>query len=363
MIVDISNHNGLIDFTKLKNHVEAVIIRIGYRGYIDGSLVLDSRFEYNVKGCIANNIPYGLYFFSQAKTREEGKAEADFVIKTIKRMALKPLYPIYIDSEMSGGYKDGKAIGRADYLTKQERTSALIGFLEQMQSNNFFTGVYASTSWFASKLVDLDLLKYAHWVADYRTSNGVHYCGYNGDKGIWQYSSTEYVDGITTRVDKNVRYVDYPSIIKRNGMNGFEEDVSIKDEPTGNISAIVDDEIEPISRDAIRLIIGFASSGDIRAIIHTIDAIGGITYEVNNGYIITSKVSKGDQSKLVQYCESLVVPIGEYSEEVETEIKDNNPSEDEKPVEGEISADTDTINWLVKAVKLILKFLGLEVEI
>lgn len=362
MIVDISNHNGLIDFTKLKNHVEAVIIRLGYRGYIDGSLVLDSRFEYNVKGCIANNIPYGLYFFSQAKTREEGKAEADFVIKTIKRMALKPLYPIYIDSELSGGYKDGKAIGRADYLTKQERTSALIGFLETMQNNGFFTGVYASTSWFASKLIDLDLHKYAHWVADYRTSNGVHYCGYQGDKGIWQYSSSEYLDGITTRVDKNIRYVDYPSVIQRNGLNGYEEDITVKDEPTGNISAIVDEEVEPISKEKIRLIIGYASNGDIYTITRTLDAIGGITYEVNNGYIITSVVSKGDQSKIIQLCDSLCIPLGEYAEKVETEIKDNLPSEEEKPVVDENTGNTDTINWLVKAVKMILKFLGIEVE-
>ena len=47
---------------------------------------------------------------------------------------------------------------------------------------------------------------------------------YNGSYGIWQYSSTGSVNGISGNVDLDYSYVDYPTQIKAKGLNGFSAD-------------------------------------------------------------------------------------------------------------------------------------------
>jgi hypothetical protein len=44
---------------------------------------------------------------------------------------------------------------------------------------------------------------------------------YNGQYGIWQNSSTSYVNGISGVVDHDWCYVDYPKLIKERGKNGY----------------------------------------------------------------------------------------------------------------------------------------------
>lgn len=48
-------------------------------------------------------------------------------------------------------------------------------------------------------------------------------CTYSGEYGIWQYSSTGKVDGIKGNVDMDYGYIDYPSIIKNGGFNGWSK--------------------------------------------------------------------------------------------------------------------------------------------
>ena len=49
--IDVSSHNGVIDWKKVKDSgVKFVMIRVGYRGYgSDGKLAVDSQFENNIK--------------------------------------------------------------------------------------------------------------------------------------------------------------------------------------------------------------------------------------------------------------------------------------------------------------------------
>ena len=66
---------------------------------------------------------------------------------------------------------------------------------------------------------------------DYRTSSvpafpqqfeGVSKPSYTGQFGMWQYTSGGSVNGIGTRVDRNIAYQDYPGIIKGAGLNGWK---------------------------------------------------------------------------------------------------------------------------------------------
>nr|WP_295128076.1 hypothetical protein [Ruminococcus sp.] len=58
--------------------------------------------------------------------------------------------------------------------------------------------------------------RYALWVAEYGSK-----CNYSGSFGVWQYSSKGRVNGISGDVDLNTSYIDYASVIKNGGFNGF----------------------------------------------------------------------------------------------------------------------------------------------
>lgn len=210
-IIDVSKWQGVIDWEQAKSHIDGAVIRLGYRGYADGSIVKDTYADRNIAECNRLGIPYGVYFFSQALDRLEGKAEAEWTLKQLKQYPVQPLLPVYIDTEASGGTN-----GRADRITKEMRTEAMQGFCEAVESAGYFAGIYASTSWFEGMLIDSKLTQYSHWVADYRG-----YCGYKGDFAMWQYSSKGIVAGISGNTDMNKAYIDFPAIVKKNGLNGY----------------------------------------------------------------------------------------------------------------------------------------------
>jgi hypothetical protein len=117
---------------------------------------------------------------------------------------------------------------------KEGATDAAIAFCETLEKAGYYAGIYGSTySTFESRLDDSRLTRFAHWVAQYANS-----CTYIGEVGIWQYSSTGYVAGIGGNVDMNYAYVDYPSIIKKLGRNGFQKGSSSQNKPSSTKPAI-----------------------------------------------------------------------------------------------------------------------------
>ena len=84
--IDVSKYNHPIDWKKVKNSgVEFVIIRVGYRGYGSaGTLVEDPKFKTYLDGATKAGLKVGVYFYTQAITTAEAKAEAKFVLDRIK---------------------------------------------------------------------------------------------------------------------------------------------------------------------------------------------------------------------------------------------------------------------------------------
>ena len=213
--IDVSKWQGEIDWRKVANAgIGFAIIRLGYRGYGDGSLKLDPYFRSNVLGAAAQNIPYGVYFFSQAKNASEGAEEARYVMAQLETLTAKPLYPIYFDAE----YSTEKMTGRADGITKAARTAAADAFCNTLELAGYYAGVYTYTSFALEGKIDYPALaaKYTMWLADYRA---------NYDRtlkrDIHQYSASGKVDGITGSADMNVSTVDFPAIVKKSGLNGW----------------------------------------------------------------------------------------------------------------------------------------------
>ena len=70
--IDVSKFQGDIDWNSVKNDgVEFVFIRLGFRGYESGKIVIDDNYEDNIIGCNDAGIDCGVYFFTEAKTEAE----------------------------------------------------------------------------------------------------------------------------------------------------------------------------------------------------------------------------------------------------------------------------------------------------
>lgn len=192
--IDVSKYQSSINWTKVKNAgINFVMIRCGYRGYGSGVLVKDSMFASHITGAKAAGLRVGVYFFSQAITEAEAVEEASMAVKLARQYGIN--MPIAIDSEYAHG-----GSGRADGLSKSERTKITIAFCNTVASAGYKPMVYASKSWFSSHLnVSQFPSSYRIWVAHYAAS-----CGYTGRYDIWQNTSKGSVDGVSGRVDMNI---------------------------------------------------------------------------------------------------------------------------------------------------------------
>ena len=196
MGIDVSKHNGNIDWNAVKNSgVSYVIIRCGYRGYSTGVLVEDPKFRSNIKGAKAAGLKVGAYFFSQAVNEVEAVEEASMAIDLVKGYGLN--YPLFLDVEASGG--------RADGISRETRTAVCKTFCQTVQNSGISAGVYANKTWFTEKINTGSLTSYKLWLAQYASAPTYTATRYD----LWQYSSKGKVSGISTHVDMNISYVNY----------------------------------------------------------------------------------------------------------------------------------------------------------
>ena len=66
--IDVSAHQQDIDWQRVAaSGVQFAILRVGYRGYTEGSIQEDAYFEQNLAGAIDAGLDVGVYFFSQSK--------------------------------------------------------------------------------------------------------------------------------------------------------------------------------------------------------------------------------------------------------------------------------------------------------
>lgn len=193
-IIDVSSHNGIIDWAKVRGNIEAAVIRLGYRGYSKGTLAYDDRYRENRTACEQLGIPFSLYFFPCSITAEEAMEEADFIIKEC--VGMNYVLPVFLDSEIAET-KFGS--GRADNLSRADRTRFLKIICDRLQAAGIPAGIYASTSWLQNQL-DLSQLPYSIWVAQWSDQ-----LTFPGKYVLWQYTSKGTIPGITVSVDLSRR--------------------------------------------------------------------------------------------------------------------------------------------------------------
>lgn len=201
--IDVSVWNGTIDFEKVKKSgIDFVIIRAGY-GRIASQK--DRLFEQHYAGAKAAGLQVGVYWYSYADSVAAAHQEAAACIACIKGKQFD--FPIYFDIEEQSQFNRGMTFC-------SELVKAFCNDLEAAgYFAGFYTGRYAVMNYISKEVA----ARYAAWIAEWGSK-----LNYSGQRGMWQYSATGRVNGINGNVDLDESYVDYPTIIRKKGLNGFE---------------------------------------------------------------------------------------------------------------------------------------------
>ena len=239
-VTDLSKYNTVTDWSAVAQNVSGVIIRCGYRGYVVGVISEDNKFRMHAEQSKAAGVPFGVYFMSQAITEDEAREEADYAVSMAT--AYGATLPIFIDSEDG----DGTARDvRADGLSQDQRTAVVRAFCEQVRSHGLQAGVYASESWFKTRL-HYDIVKgYLIWAAKYGVNDGTAHDQPALEKvDMWQYSSKGNVSGVAGNVDVNECYFDIQGVTRpqipdvlpstQTNVDAFYK-VAVKNKETGKV--------------------------------------------------------------------------------------------------------------------------------
>ena len=188
--IDVSSHQGTIDWSKVKSQIDFAIIRLGYGD--NATYQDDKQFFNNVNGCIANGIPFGVYIYSYAKNltgSESIQSEIDHCKRLLSMINQKP-FCVYIDMEDE----------KYQYnLGKTTLTNFAIEFCKQITSSGYRAGVYANQNWFQNYLNPSTIASYGYsiWCAKYSDNKPNISSNYD----IWQYSASGRINGIDGDVD------------------------------------------------------------------------------------------------------------------------------------------------------------------
>ena len=204
--VDISTHNGTIDFNKLKSAVDFCMIRAGY------STAVDAKFYENAKKCEQNNIPFGAYWFSYATTVEEVENEAKKCAETLK--SFNVAYPVAFDWEYDSDTYFKKTVGRS--ATIDERCNFAHAFCKKIKEYGYTPMIYTNIDYYDNKGFKNIANDYIIWLAHWGVKTPKYSCK------MWQYTSEGSVTGISGNVDLNRSYISDENLVSNNKKDTVE---------------------------------------------------------------------------------------------------------------------------------------------
>lgn len=204
--VDVSKYNGYPDWAKAKQSgAQFAILRLG-SGY--GGGYIDKTFEYNYRECKKAGIGVGVYVASYLNI----SSEIDMTLKALKGKQLE--YPVYFDVE------DFSLSGRS--YTNTQLTNYAVRYCSEIERAGYYVGIYSNKAFLDSRLYWERIKKYDIWIAHWNKN-----VNYAGKYGMHQYTNKGQWRGIASTgeggVDTNWCFVDYPSLMKKLGINGYKK--------------------------------------------------------------------------------------------------------------------------------------------
>jgi len=197
--IDLSRYNSDVDFAKAKSAgIDYAMIRCGYRAYGSGLLVKDTSFEKYITSALTNNVDVGVYFYTQAVSRDEAVEEANYVLDLIRPYNVT--YPVAIDIEAIENDSF-----RQEKLSASELTDVVIAFCDTIKAAGYTPLIYSNLLYFMDNVELNRLESYDKWFAGYQTAAPYYPYKYT----MWQYTSTGTVPGVSGNVDINICFKNY----------------------------------------------------------------------------------------------------------------------------------------------------------
>ena len=199
-ILDVSRWQGSIDWDAVKHSgkIDGVMLRV--LGNKNGKPYLDPYFARNYAECARLGIPVGGYYYTCAVTPRQTAAELAALRAALADKNFQ--LPIVVDAE------DPKLRS----LTPAKLSARVAEAAAQLEAWGLYAMVYTYTN-FADTALDMAALAaYDLWIADYRGKRPTR------RHGMWQYTSSGKIPGVSGPVDLSVAYKDYAAIIQRAGL-------------------------------------------------------------------------------------------------------------------------------------------------
>ena len=199
-ILDVSKWQGSINWDKVKasGKIDGVMLRVlGSKG---GKPYLDPYFARNYAECARLGLPVGGYYYTCAVTQRQTEEELA-ALKTALRGKTFQL-PLAIDVEDP----------RLRSLAPAKLSALVAEAAAQLEAWGLYAMVYTYTN-FADTALDMAALAaYDLWIADYRGKRPAR------KHGMWQYTSSGKIPGVSGPIDLSHAYKDYAAIIQRKGL-------------------------------------------------------------------------------------------------------------------------------------------------
>lgn len=202
IVADVSKVQRVIDWEEMQEGgIDTCILKVGARGYSEGGLLEDSRFEAHFKDAAEAGMDVlGVYFYSQAISEEEAREEAAYVIDKLETCKADKDVIVFYDLET--GYSSSGTRYRNYDLTDEEIKANLDAFAQVMAEEGYVTGVYTNLKWHNRNLSRKLFKGYPLWIANYSDQPRIN-------KGffLWQYTGVAHVKGSVQRLDLNLMFV------------------------------------------------------------------------------------------------------------------------------------------------------------
>ena len=213
-IMDVSRYQGTVnwDAVKVSGKVDGVMLKTvstnsKLSNRADG-LYIDPTFERNYAECKRLGIPVGVYYYTYATTRDGADKELALLKTALTGKTFE--LPICVDVEDNKLHK----------LSKSALTDLVAYMLGVVQSWGVYAMLYTGLNFGTTRLYmgGAALKPYDVWLAAYRTRKPA----LGWPFGMWQYTSTARVPGVSTNVDMSHAYKDYAAIIQRAGLGAVK---------------------------------------------------------------------------------------------------------------------------------------------
>ncbi|WP_052950902.1 GH25 family lysozyme [Clostridium baratii] len=206
--IDVSEHQGVIDWNKVKDHVDFAMLRAGH-----GKNNIDKQFERNIKECNRLGIPVGIYWFSYALNEDMARQEAKYALAAVKNYRLE--YPISFDLEydtLNYAKKNGVNID------KRLATNMVKAFCSEIEAAKYYAMNYTNQDFINNHFYFNEIERYCPWYAWYNKELD------RSNVGMWQYSESGSIPGIDGHeVDLDYARVDFARYIRDRHLNNIDK--------------------------------------------------------------------------------------------------------------------------------------------